>query len=124
LSGKFSEICTGKRAGRCHSEFAPEQIASKCLMESRQNSREKGGDMISVAFDKKRKLLVIKMPVEKPRPSASGKTLLIATTRGLHMGGATYSGRPIAVVANAFIYPELHRHSETDRPSKEDEDQE
>jgi hypothetical protein len=59
---------------------------------------------ISVELDRKKKLLTIKLPLEKPRPSASGKTMLIASTRGLKSGDATYSGHPVAVVANAFFY--------------------
>jgi hypothetical protein len=61
---------------------------------------------ISVELDKKKKLLTIRLPLEKPRPSASGKTMLIASTEGLKTGEATYSGHAVTVVANAFFYTE------------------
>jgi hypothetical protein len=66
----------------------------------------KGEDNVpmSVELDKKKKLLTIRLPLEKPWPSASGKTMLIASTRGLKTGDATYSGHPVSVVANAFFY--------------------
>jgi hypothetical protein len=49
--------------------------------------------------------LVIELPLEKPRPSATGKTLLVASTRGVKRSAALYKGQNISVVANAFIFP-------------------
>ena len=65
---------------------------------------------ISIQLDKAKKLLVIKMPVEKLRLSASGKSELVASSHGLQSGEALFRGKPIMVVANAFIF--------ADRPSK------
>lgn len=59
----------------------------------------------SVKVDRGKKTLTIQLPLEKPRLSASGKTLLLATTHGLATGEASYSGRPIVVAASAFVYP-------------------
>src|SRR6266849_7865033 len=47
--------------------------------------------------------LVIELPLEKPRPSATGKTLLVASTRGVQRTTARLKGRPISMVVNAFI---------------------
>ncbi|HEX4542496.1 MAG TPA: hypothetical protein VH114_04960 [Candidatus Acidoferrum sp.] len=51
-------------------------------------------------------MLVIELPLEKPRPSSSGKTLLVASTRGVQNSTARLKGRFISVVANAFIAPD------------------
>jgi len=64
---------------------------------------------ISIKIDKKKKTISIVMPLEKPRPSASGKTLLLANTRGLKTGEAVYEGRPVIAVASAFVYPKNKR---------------
>jgi hypothetical protein len=64
-----------------------------------------------VSIDKGKKTLTIQLPLEKPRVSASGKTLLLATTHGLATGEATYSGRPIVVAASAFVYPAKQANS-------------
>lgn len=52
--------------------------------------------------------LVIELPLEKPRLSSTGKTLLVASTRGVQRTGARFKGKPISMVVNAFI-PETSR---------------
>src|SRR5690349_4405226 len=59
---------------------------------------------VSVAIDKKEKTLTITMPLQSARESASGKTRVIASTRGCHVTDLKRLGRPIVVSANAFIY--------------------
>ena len=49
--------------------------------------------------------LVIRMPLETPRPSTTGKTLIVASSRGNQVTTATIDGRPITVGLNAFIKP-------------------
>jgi hypothetical protein len=61
---------------------------------------------VTVELDKKKKTLTITMPLESPRPSASGKTRLIASTRGVKSGAVSYMGKAVSVVANAFYYDE------------------
>lgn len=73
---------------------------------------------VEVKMDKERKCIVIELPVEKPRPSASGKTTLIASTHGLVAGDASYSGRSVVVVANAFVYPDEPSNSEKSQSRK------
>jgi hypothetical protein len=61
--------------------------------------------LVTVEVDRKRKILTIQMPLEKAHPSkSSGKTLVIASTHGCKTSDALYSGRPIVVTANAFVY--------------------
>ena len=48
-------------------------------------------------------VLRLEMPIQKPRPSGSGKTLVVATTHGLVNTGISYHGSEIIVNANAFI---------------------
>jgi len=48
--------------------------------------------------------LVITLPMQNPpAPSASGKTLVVATTRGNKPTTATVDGKPIVVGVNAYI---------------------
>jgi hypothetical protein len=50
--------------------------------------------------------LVIRIPLEPPRPSASGKTLMVASTRGNVETDCLLNGQPIKVGLNAYIKPE------------------
>jgi len=68
---------------------------------------------VEVKIDNETNCVVIVLPMEKARPSASGKTMLIATSHGLASGEALYSGRPVMVAASAFIYPD--QTSKTDK---------
>jgi hypothetical protein len=52
-----------------------------------------------------RKTLIIRLQLQKPVPSkSSGKTLVIASTHGAVATEVRYRGKPIVVVANAFVY--------------------
>ena len=59
---------------------------------------------ISIQLDRAKKIVTIKLPLEKPRPSASGKTELLASSHGCQSGEARYRGRLVTVTANAFIF--------------------
>lgn len=51
--------------------------------------------------------LVVRIPIVKPlRPSKSGKTLVVASTRGNFKSGVEYEGKEIIVGLNAYVYPE------------------
>jgi hypothetical protein len=54
----------------------------------------------------KRRNLVITLPLEVPRPSGSGKTLVIASSRGTQRSTARYGGKVVCVNVNAFVYPD------------------
>jgi hypothetical protein len=47
--------------------------------------------------------LVITLKMCNPVPSRSGKTLLVATTRGVRKSAVEVDGRRVRFVANAFI---------------------
>ena len=47
--------------------------------------------------------LIIIMPLDTPTPSASGKTLVVASTRGNVVTTATVNGKPVTVGLNAYI---------------------
>jgi hypothetical protein len=47
--------------------------------------------------------LVIRIPLEKPKPSSSGKTLIVASTGGNVQTGVEVDGKPVFVGLNAYI---------------------
>lgn len=49
--------------------------------------------------------LCIEIPLQTPRPSTSGKTLVVATTGGNVTTAATVNGKPITIGLNAYIKP-------------------
>ena len=57
----------------------------------------------------KNNALVITIPLQEPTPSASGKTLVVASTRGTAKTNVTVSFQgkplPVSIGLNAFIKP-------------------
>lgn len=49
------------------------------------------------------KKLVITLDLQTPTPSASGKTLVVASSHGNQVTTATIDGKPIVVGVNAYI---------------------
>ena len=49
--------------------------------------------------------LCIEIDIEEPKPSASGKTLVVASTRGNVVTEATIDGKPITLGLTAYIKP-------------------
>ncbi len=47
--------------------------------------------------------LVIKIPMGTPAPSASGKTLVVASSRGNVKTAVQVNGKPVTVGVNAYI---------------------
>ena len=47
--------------------------------------------------------MVITIPMGTPTPSASGKTLVVASTRGNVVTDAMIDGKPVVVGVNAYI---------------------
>ncbi|MBV5339047.1 MAG: hypothetical protein J0665_05735 [Deltaproteobacteria bacterium] len=47
--------------------------------------------------------LYIEIDLEKPTPSASGKTLVVASSRGNSVTTAEVDGKPIIIGLNAYI---------------------
>jgi hypothetical protein len=60
----------------------------------------------SITVDRKLKRVTIVMALESARPSkATGKTMLIASTRGLKTSTETYAHRPVCFTANVLYFP-------------------
>jgi hypothetical protein len=68
----------------------------------------------SLAVDRKLKTATIVMPLETARPSKSGKTMLIATTKGLRTSTEQYARRPVFFTGNAFFYAANSVNSNSD----------
>jgi len=49
--------------------------------------------------------LIIEIDLEKPTPSASGKTLVVASTRGNAVTDVLVDGKPVTIGLNAYIKP-------------------
>jgi hypothetical protein len=47
--------------------------------------------------------LIITMPMQQPTPSASGKTLVVASTHGNQKTGVEIEGKEVIVGLNAYI---------------------
>lgn len=47
--------------------------------------------------------LVIEIDLEPPTPSASGKTLVVASTRGNFTTDVKIDGKPVTIGLNAYI---------------------
>jgi hypothetical protein len=64
---------------------------------------------VTARINRKKKTLIIEIPYQRPTPSGSGKTLVVATTNGCKTTKVTDSlGRSVVVVASAFVYPERY----------------
>lgn len=51
----------------------------------------------------KGKQLIITMDLQSPAPSASGKTLVVASTHGNAATTAVVDGKPVIIGVNAYI---------------------
>jgi len=51
----------------------------------------------------KNNVLMIEIPLSTPRPSGSGKTLIVATSNGIVTTDAKVNGKAIKIGLNAFI---------------------
>ena len=49
--------------------------------------------------------LVVTIPMNQPRPSASGKTLVVATSGGNVVTNALVNGKAVTIGLNAYIKP-------------------
>lgn len=47
--------------------------------------------------------LIVKIPLQKPAPSKSGKTKIVATTNGFVVTDASVNDKPVHISLNAFI---------------------
>ncbi len=51
-------------------------------------------------------MLVIRIPIKTPSPSASGKTLVVASTRGNQKTAIQIDGKDLYLGVNAYVYAE------------------
>lgn len=51
-------------------------------------------------------MLVIRIPIKEPTPSSSGKTLVVASTRGNQKTGVQIDGKDLYLGLNAYVYAE------------------
>ena len=51
----------------------------------------------------KKDRLMISLPLRKPKPSKSGKTLLVGSTRGVRRSTVKMRGKWVRIIAHAFI---------------------
>jgi hypothetical protein len=54
-------------------------------------------------------MLVIRIPIQAPAPSSSGKTLVVASTHGNQRSGIQIEGKDVFVGVNAYVYAEPKR---------------
>ena len=54
-------------------------------------------------IDEKSKTLTLVLDLQEPTPSASGKTLVVATTHGNQPTDVQINGQPVIVGVNAYI---------------------
>jgi len=47
--------------------------------------------------------LIVRIPVQDPRPSKSGKTLVVASSNGNRATEAVVAGKPVTIGLNAYI---------------------
>lgn len=47
--------------------------------------------------------LVITMPLQTPTPSSSGKTLVVASSRGNVKTSVLVAGKPVTIGVNAYV---------------------
>jgi hypothetical protein len=58
---------------------------------------------MAMTVEKRGNKLYIEIDLEKPTPSSSGKTLVVASSRGNAVTAAEVDGKPITIGLNAYI---------------------
>jgi hypothetical protein len=66
----------------------------------------------------RKKNLIIVLPLQVPKPSATGKTLVIASSHGVKQVQAKIGNREVWVVASAFLYPKNRKTSPQQKTEK------
>lgn len=78
----------------------------KCDWVARREVCEKTGDAdMAMLVEIRDGKLCIEIDLEEPKPSASGKTLVVASTRGNAVTDARIDGKPVTIGLNAYIKP-------------------
>jgi len=69
------------------------------------NQSRKGEIPMAMKVEIKDNKLYIEIDLETPTPSASGKTLVVASTRGNAVTDAKINDKPVIIGLNAYIKP-------------------
>ena len=77
--------------------------SSQATGEFSRDAVDNGGNHV-VLFAKGNRLC-IEIDLEKPTPSSSGKTLVVASSRGNAVTTAIVDGKPVTIGLNAYIKP-------------------
>jgi len=59
--------------------------------------------MAKVMINEEARTVTVVLDLQEPRASASGKTLVIASTRGNVVSDATFNGKSVTVGCNCYI---------------------
>jgi len=62
-------------------------------------------NLMAMKVEIKDNKLYIEIDLEEPTPSSSGKTLVVASTRGNTVTDALVNGKPVTIGLNAYIKP-------------------
>lgn len=62
-------------------------------------------NIMAMTVEIKGNKLCIEIDLEAPTPSASGKTLVVASTRGNTVTSAEVDGKPVIIGLNAYVKP-------------------
>ena len=65
--------------------------------------RARGGSIVAVTAKIEENRLIIIADLETPTPSASGKTLVVASTHGNKETDVMIDGKPVIIGLNAYI---------------------
>ncbi|MEI6638488.1 MAG: hypothetical protein FDX02_02055 [Chlorobium sp.] len=60
---------------------------------------------MAMTVEIKNNKLCIEIDLEKPTPSSSGKTLVVASTHGNTVTNVEINGKPVTIGLNAYIKP-------------------
>jgi hypothetical protein len=61
------------------------------------------GQLMAMKVEIRDNKLLIEIDLEKPTPSSSGKTLVVASTRGNTVTDVEIDGKPVTIGLNAYI---------------------
>jgi len=75
------------------------------LIKIRVDEISKGDDTMAMTAEIKGSKLYIEIDLEKPTRSASGKTMVVASTHGNTVTSAEVDGKPVTIGLNAYIKP-------------------
>lgn len=76
---------------------------SECQIETKKPIERKS--VMAMNVEIKNNKLCIEIDLEKPTPSSSGKTLVVASTRGNVVTTVEVDGKPVTIGLNAYIKP-------------------